>query len=54
MSEMRAEREEQSRQHSNEVTALLAQLRQAKNQIMMVAGGAVVIAIAGVVIGILV
>ena len=50
----KAEREEQSRQHSNEVTTLQAQLRQAKNQILMVAGGAVVIAIAGVVIGILV
>ena len=50
----RTEREEQSRQHSNEVTTLQAQLRQAKNQILMVAGGAVVISIAGVVIGILV
>ena len=50
----KAEREEQGRQHSNEVTTLQAQLRQARNQLLMVAGGAVVIAIAGVVIGILV
>ena len=50
----KAEREEQSRQHSNEVTTLQTQLRQARNQMMMVAGGAVVIAIAAVVIGILV
>ena len=50
----RAEREEQSRQHSNEVTALQAQLRQAKTQLMMIAGGAVVVAIAVAVIGILV
>ena len=50
----RAEREEQRRQHSNEVTTLQAQLRQAKIQLLMAAGGAVVIAIAGVVIGILV
>ena len=49
-----AEREEQGRPHSNEVTTLQAQLRQARNQLLMVAGGAVVIAIAGVVIGILV
>lgn len=50
----KAEREEQSRQHSNEVTTLQAQLRQSKIQMMLVAGGAVVIAIAGVIIGILV
>ena len=50
----KTEREEQHRQHSNEVTNLQAQLRQAKKQLMMVAGGAAVIAIAGVVIGILV
>ena len=50
----KAEREEQSRQHSDEVTTLQAQLRQARNQILMVAGGAVVIAIAGVIIGFLV
>ncbi len=50
----KAEREEQGRQHSNEVTTLQAQLRLAKKQLMMVAGGAAVIAIAGVVIGILV
>ena len=50
----KAEREEQGRQHSNEVTTLQAQLRQARNQLLIVAGGAVVIAIAGVVIGILV
>ena len=50
----RAEREEQSRQHSDQVTTLQAQLRQAKTQLLMTAGGALVIAIAGVVIGILV
>ena len=49
----KSEREEQSRQHSTEVTTLQEQLRQAKIQLMMAAGGAVVIAIAGVVIGIL-
>ena len=50
----RAEREEQSRQHSDQVTTLQAQLRQTKTQFLMVAGSAAVIAIAGVVIGILV
>ena len=50
----KTEREEQSRQHSNEVTIMQAQLRQAKRQFLMGAGGAVVIAIAAVVIGILV
>lgn len=54
LAEAKAEREEQSRQHSNEVTTLQAQLRQARNQLLLVAGGAVVIAIAAVVIGILV
>ena len=50
----KSEREEQSRQHSSEVSNLQVQLRQAKTQLFLVAGGAVVIAIAGVVIGILV
>lgn len=50
----KAEREEQSRQHSNDVTNLRAQLRQARIQMTLVAGGAVVIAIAGVVFGFLV
>ncbi|MYC29745.1 MAG: hypothetical protein F4X65_06625 [Chloroflexi bacterium] len=50
----KAEREEQSRQQSNEVTTLQAQLRQARIQMTLVAGGAVVIAIAGVVFGFLV
>ena len=50
----KAEREEQSRQHSDQVTTLQAQLRQAKTQLMMATGGAVVIAIAGALIGILV
>ena len=54
LSAAKAEREEQSRQHSDQVTTLQAQLRQARNQILMVASGAVVIAVAGVVIGILV
>ena len=50
----RTEREEQARQLSKEVITLRAELNHSKRQNLMVAGGAVVIAIAAVVIGILV
>ena len=48
----KAEREEQSRQHSNEVATLQEQLRKAKTLLTGVAAGAVVVAVAALVVGI--